>query len=272
MMLPQKGGAGAQGLAVLLASCVLLSACGSAPPRPAEGPRKPGGYYLDDGPEAQPPADLDKVPDAQPRVEPIRAANARPYTAMGRTYTPMTELGPYRATGKASWYGKRYHGKPTASGEIYDMYAMTAAHAILPIPSYARIRNVETGRAVSVRVNDRGPFHPDRVIDLSYTAAYKLGILSNGSAVVEVESIVPGQDAPPSASAWRAGDPHVPPSATQTRLAPPVSQENAGVFVQLGAFSVRENADGFLARLQAELGWLADAIGVYQGGGLFRVR
>jgi rare lipoprotein A len=267
------GDRGARGAgALLLAGCILLSACGSAPPRPAEGPRKPGGYYLDDGPQPNPPADLDRVPDAQARLEPIRAANARPYIAMGRTYTPMTELGPYRATGKASWYGRRYHGKPTASGEIYDMYAMTAAHPILPIPSYARVRNLQSGRAVLVRINDRGPFHPDRVIDLSYTAAYKLGILADGSATVEVESIVPGKDAAPSASGWRTGDVRAPQSAVPAHAVAPLSQEAAGVYVQLGAFSVRGNAEAFAARLQAELGWLAEAIGLYQAGGMFRVR
>ena len=108
----------------------------------------------------------------------------------------MTELGPYRATGLASWYGKRYHGKATASGEIYDMYAMTAAHPTLPIPSYVRVTSLRTGHVVVVRVNDRGPFHSDRLIDLSYVAAYKLGILANGSAMVEVESILPGEAAP----------------------------------------------------------------------------
>jgi rare lipoprotein A len=255
-----------------MAVCILLSACGSAPPRPAEGPRQPGAYYLDDGPQPNPPPDLDRVPDARPRLEPIRAANARPYTAMGRAYTPMGELGPYRATGKASWYGRRYHGKPTASGEIYDMYAMTAAHPILPIPSYARVRNLQTGRAVVVRINDRGPFHSDRVIDLSYTAAHKLGILSNGSALVEVQSVIPGRDDAPSATVWRAGDSQTPPSTAAVGSPPPLSQETAGVYVQLGAFSVRENAEGFAARLQAELGWLAEAIGVYQADGVFRVR
>src|SRR5207344_631281 len=99
-----------------------------------------------------------------------------------------TELGAYRATGLASWYGKRYHGKPTASGEIYNMYAMTAAHPTLPIPSYARIRNPANGREVVVRINDRGPFHSDRIVDLSYTAALKLDLL-RGVAPVELQRI-----------------------------------------------------------------------------------
>src|SRR5262249_13785412 len=118
-------------------------------------------------------------------------ANARPYVAMGVSYRPMTAVEPYKAQGLATWYGRRYHGRPTASGEPYDMYAMTGAHAILPIPSYARVTNLKNGRSVIVRINDRGPFFEGRVIDVSYTAAYKLGILG-GATMVEVESIIPG--------------------------------------------------------------------------------
>ncbi len=105
----------------------------------------------------------------------------------------MARVVPYKARGRASWYGKRYHGQPTASGEPYDMYAMTAAHPTLPIPSYARVTNLRNGKAVIVRINDRGPFRGDRLIDLSYTAAYQLGIVGSGSDLVEVESIVPGE-------------------------------------------------------------------------------
>lgn len=157
--------------------------------------KKKGGYYLDDGPGDNPPADLHLTPDAIPREEPLRAANMRPYAALGRWYTPMTVLEPYRERGVASWYGRRYHGQKTASGEVYDMYGMTAAHTTLPIPSYARVTNVANGKSVVVRVNDRGPFLSDRLIDLSYTAAYKLDVLGGGSARVEVESILPGAEA-----------------------------------------------------------------------------
>jgi rare lipoprotein A len=181
-----------------LAIVALLGACATTGPRDAgtsaASGKRPGGYYLDDGPEANPPANLDAVPDAQPRAEPIRLQNTRPYQALGRTYVPMTSLQRYSETGIASWYGKRYHGQPTASGETYDMYAMTAAHPTLPIPSYARVTLADGSRSVVVRINDRGPFHADRVIDLSYTAAYKLGILAGGSARVRVESILPGDE------------------------------------------------------------------------------
>jgi len=280
-----------------LLALLALAACSSAPTREESPPRKPGGYYLDDGPLANPPKDLDKVPDAQPKVEPIKASTARPYTVMGHTYTPMGQLGPYKAVGIASWYGKRYHGQATASGETYDMFGMTAAHPTLPIPSYVRVTSLKTGRSVVVRVNDRGPFHSDRLIDLSYTAAYKLGILSYGSSLVEVESILPGEmstttaaakpdrSSPPTASAETADKPlaasqrELAPDTLSassaiavTEAAPPLTQEAAGVYVQLGAFSQAENARSFLAHLQAELGWLSDVTGIYRRDGVYRVQ
>jgi rare lipoprotein A len=249
---------------------LVLAACGTAPTRQpgAEAPRKPGGYYLDDGPHADPPADLGQVPDAQPKPEPIRAANARPYTAMGQTYVPMTELREYRAIGLASWYGKRYHGRQTASGEIYDMYAMTAAHPTLPIPSYARVRSLSTDRSVVVRINDRGPFHSDRLIDLSYTAAYKLGILANGSARVEVQSILPGRDLQSAAASRDAPSP----LPASTSPGPPPTEDSARAYIQLGAFSLRENAATLLTRLQVEIGWLGDLAAIYPAGGMYRVQ
>jgi rare lipoprotein A len=129
------------------------------------------------------------VPDAEPRVEPLRSGGAnRPYEVFGRSYTPLLGDAPLSERGLASWYGRKFHGRPTSSGEPYDMYAMTAAHKTMPIPSYARVRNPANGREVIVRINDRGPFHGGRVIDLSYTAALKLGVL-NAVAPVEVERI-----------------------------------------------------------------------------------
>jgi rare lipoprotein A len=163
---------------------MLLAACGSAPQK--------GGYYKDDGPGERVPANL---ADAVPRVEPLHKWANRPYKAMGKEYVPMTRLAPFRQRGLASWYGKRYHGQKTSSGEVYDMYAMSAAHPTLPIPSYARVTNVANGRSVVVRINDRGPFHSARIIDLSYAAAYKLGYVTAGSAQVEVESVIPGRHA-----------------------------------------------------------------------------
>jgi rare lipoprotein A len=170
------GKSGARAGALLLLA--LLAACSSAPRR--------GGFYQDDGPPERVPADLARAPDAQPRIEPFHPYANRPYRALGREYTPMTEDRPYRARGAASWYGRQFHGARTASGELYDMFAMTAAHPTLPIPSYARVTNVANGASVIVRVNDRGPFKDGRVIDLSYAAAVKLGIAAAGTGVVEV--------------------------------------------------------------------------------------
>jgi len=163
-----------------------------------------GAYYLDDGPGANPPVDLASIPDAVPQPEPLLPRATRPYSVFGRQYTPMTQIEPFRQRGIASWYGRRYHGQPTSSGERYDMYAMTAAHPTLPIPSYAKVTNVVNGRSVVVRVNDRGPFLQDRVIDLSYTAAAKLGYIDAGSAEVEVELVTQFDGAAPKLASARA--------------------------------------------------------------------
>lgn len=163
-----------------LALALLLAAC-SAP-----GPRLPPGR---DGPPPAVPPGLDQVPDAEPRIEPLRAGGPnKPYEVLGRWYAPASTDIAWRERGLASWYGAKFHGRPTASGEAYDMFAMTAAHKTLPIPSYARVRNPANGREVVVRINDRGPFVDGRVIDLSYTAALRLGVLG-GAAPVEVVRI-----------------------------------------------------------------------------------
>lgn len=142
-----------------------------------------------DGAPESPPPGLAQRPDAEPRIEALRVGGPnKPYEVLGRRYEPMTQDLPLKQTGGASWYGRKFHGRPTASGEPYDMYAMTAAHKTMPIPSYARVRNPANGREVVVRINDRGPFADGRVIDLSYTAALKLGVLG-GVAPVEVRRI-----------------------------------------------------------------------------------
>lgn len=150
-----------------------------------------GGFYKDDGLPDQVPTGLANLPDAQPRRETLHRFANQPYTALGKTYVPFSSLRPYKAQGIASWYGKKFHGQKTSTGETYNMFAMTAAHTLLAIPSYVRVTNLENGRSVVVRVTDRGPFHADRIIDLSYAAALKLGVLARGSAMVEVESILP---------------------------------------------------------------------------------
>ena len=166
-------------------SALLLISCGSAPQR--------GGYYKDDGPAANPPANLASIPDAVPRSEPLHKYANRPYEVFGKKYVPLASVQPFSQRGTASWYGKKFHGQKTSSGETYDMYKMTAAHPTLPIPSYVRVTNLSNRRSVVVRVNDRGPFHAGRIIDLSYVAAHKLGYIGAGSAQVEIEAVVPAQ-------------------------------------------------------------------------------
>jgi rare lipoprotein A len=242
---------------VLLAS-LGLGACASLPPPQepptteprSEAPRPSparGGYYKDDGPGEKAPANLAEIPDAQPRRESLIAAANRPYAVFGRSYEPLDKLQPFQQTGVASWYGRRFHGQKTSSGEPYDMYAMTAAHPTLPIPSYARVTNLANGRSVVVRINDRGPFHSDRIIDLSYTAAYKLGFASAGSARVQVESVVPGNT---ETAATTAGE---------------------TVYLQVGAFSSRANAEELRNRIAAKLSSLADAVQVLSIGNLWRL-
>ncbi len=190
-----------------------LAGCGGTAPRPADStpsaeptqksaPRsnarkstvvqkRGGAYYKDDGPGDDIPDNLDDLPDAEPRDEPLHRFANRPYVVFGKNYTPKTAVAAFNQKGIGSWYGKKFHGQKTSTGEAYDMFAMTAAHPTLPLPSYARVTNVSNGRSVVVRVNDRGPFHADRVIDLSYAAAYRLGYVDNGSAQVEVVQIIP---------------------------------------------------------------------------------
>jgi rare lipoprotein A len=142
-----------------------------------------------DGPPLSVPPGLAQTPDATPRIDPLRVGGPnKPYEIQGQRHVPLTADVPFSESGAASWYGRKFHGQPTSSGEIYDMFAMTAAHKTMPIPSYARVTNPANGRVVLVRVNDRGPFVPGRVIDLSYTAALKLGVLA-GVAPVQVQRL-----------------------------------------------------------------------------------
>lgn len=226
-----------------------LAGCGSAPPaKEASRAPKGGGYYLDDGPPANPPGDLDAIPDAVPRDEPLHRFANRSYVALGQSFTPQTMRRAFGEEGLASWYGRRFHGKKTASGELYDMYAMTAAHPTLPIPSYARVTALDSGKSVVVRINDRGPFHGGRVIDLSYTAARKLGLLGPGSKRVRVESVDPAADG-------------------HQRVA-----FGEGVYLQVGAFSRADNARQLLDRLTHELGFDASRTRLARDGNLHRVQ
>ncbi len=264
-----------------LAALVVLAGCASAPrPPPAvereakapqsappapPAPRRGGGYYKDDGPGDDPP-DLERVPDAQPRAEPLSRFANNPYVVFGKDYVPERGVRSFRSRGLASWYGRKFHGQRTSSGETYDMYAMTAAHPTLPIPSYARVTSVANGRSVIVRINDRGPFWPGRIIDLSYVAAWKLGYVEQGSTMVEVEAIVPGVDVQVAAAPAAPSAPAEPASPDVT-----VTTEPGGLYVQLAAFSARENAESFRARVALELASLDRPIGIYRKDGLFRL-
>jgi peptidoglycan lytic transglycosylase len=267
-VIPDERGCRVRGALVALAVAFLLAACGS-------GPKRPGGYYKDDGPGASPPPHVESTPDPTPKAEPLHKSANNPYTVFGRQYVPAKSLRPYKERGVASWYGRRFHGQLTSSGERYDMYKMTAAHTTLPIPSYARVTNLKNGRSVIVRINDRGPFHSGRIIDLSYAAAAKLGYVSAGSATVEVEAILPGDTsraAEPVALAAGAPAAVTPEASAPAADSIPASADAKGVFLQLGAFSARDNADALRTRLERELAWLDRAIDVMPIDGLFRVR
>jgi rare lipoprotein A len=218
---PRGCTAGRAPLGVAALVCVaVLAGCASGPPR---GPLSPSPER--DGAEANPPADLARVADAEPRLEPIRSGGPnKPYEVLGRSYAPITQDAPFTERGLASWYGRKFHGRRTASGEVYNMYAMTAAHPTLPIPSYARIRNPANGREVLVRINDRGPFHPGRIVDLSYTAALKLDLLRN-VAKVELQRITFDEIR---TGAWRRGS-----EAEPVQLA---ARDSAPVSVPAAAF------------------------------------
>jgi rare lipoprotein A len=263
---------GVRPLPLLIVAALVLAGCSSAPQRaeqaappvpetktpPSEvkAPPSKGGYYKDDGPGEKPPVGLASIPDAVPRTEPLHRYANRPYQVFGKHYVPISSGQPYRERDKASWYGKKFHGQKTSNGEIYDMYAMSAAHKTLPIPSYARVTNVANGKSVVVRVNDRGPFHSDRIIDLSYAAALKLGYIAAGSALVEVESIAPGESAAPAPA---------PPEESSS----PVAAKNT--YIQVGAFSSRANAEDFRASVSRQLAWLTEGIQVLSIGNLWRL-
>lgn len=274
------------GIGVLAAGCTSMvpterpeAPTRAEPARPSVlPPLRGGGYYKDDGPGANPPPNLHAVPDAVPRPEPLHRFANNPYRVGEVTYTPLTGDVPYFERGLASWYGRRFHGRPTASGEPYDMYAMTAAHRTLPIPSYARVTNLDNGRSVIVRINDRGPFHPDRVIDLSYTAAYKLDLLK-GVGMVEVERLFPDAGDAASSFAAGAGETAAPVLvAAQAGAQPAVSVDTvatvqpAGVYLQLGAFGRPESAEALAQRLTQRYGEALPGVWRPREGGLVRVQ
>jgi len=193
-------------------------------------------FSRDSGPSH--PVDVSHIPDAVPKHEKrTRAGNPNSYVVLGKRYHVLKNSTGFVQRGIASWYGNKFHGHKTSNGEIYDMYAMTAAHKTLPIPCYVQVTNLKNGRQVTVRINDRGPFHENRIIDLSYAAAKKLGITGNGTGLVEIRTIEPGQP------------------TIKTRIAdngPPVqisSTTKPLLYLQLGSFIERNNAESLRAQL-----------------------
>ena len=269
--------------------------------KPAVVQKRGGAYYKDDGPGDDIPAHLDDIPDAQPRIEPLHRFANRPYIVLGKSYIPGTSLKPLRQRGIASWYGKKFHGQKTSIGEPYDMFSMTAAHPTLAIPSYVRVTSVSNGKSVIVRVTDRGPFHSDRIIDLSYAAAHRLGYINNGSAMVEIETIIPdtlfpqnhtqaglpsSTLKPASAKAERdeieilasglseneAQATYASTQATTPIASAQIAAARTDVFLQLGAFSNLDNAENLRLHLSRELDWLTESIQLKTSGGIYRVR
>jgi rare lipoprotein A len=218
-------------------AAVLLGGCGSfAPPQ------------RDSGPTGS--VDLTHVRDAVPRHEPrSKYGNPESYEVLGKRYYVKESSRGYVERGIASWYGRKFHGRRTSSGEPYDMYAMTAAHTSLPLPTYARVTNLRNNKSVVVKINDRGPFHENRIIDLSYAAASKLGIAEQGTGLVEVRAIDPNA---PTGSATVAAAPQF--ARGQAPAGNPSAAAEPRLFLQAGAFVSRENAERLRSRLHDRAG------------------
>jgi len=267
----------------------------SKSPTPTRKPtavlKRGGGFYKDDGPADDIPDGLEDIPDAEPKWEPLHKPATKPYVVLGKEYIPNNALKPYKARGIASWYGKKFHGQKTSIGEPYDMFAMTAAHPTLALPSYVRVTSQQSGKSVIVRITDRGPFHADRVIDLSYTAAYKLGLINGGSGQVEVEAIIPGELAgtayaqvtPPQRITSNTEKDEIEQLAKRMALEEQPVQTPAmvgtssdasaakGIYLQLGAFSSADNAENLKNHLLRELDWLTETMRVNPAGGIHRL-
>ena len=210
----------------LLILCMTISACSTAPEKKYAVPKRS-------------PAELAKIPDAVPRVEPkSELGNMKTYEVFGKRYFVLDNSDGFTEKGIASWYGPDFHGKKTSSGEIYDMYAMTAAHKTLPLPTYLEVKNLENGRKIIVRVNDRGPFHDNRVVDLSYTGAIKLDMIGKGTALVEIRAINP--------RSYRSGG-----APVETRSWPQEKHTPLDFYIQVGVFSDYGNAIRMKNRLLA---------------------
>jgi rare lipoprotein A len=248
---------------LLMALSMLMGACGSehiirepAPP-PIQMP-VPVPLPLPPPPAPPPAAVLNAIADAVPRIEPRSAlGNPVSYEVFGKRYFLLPSAEGFRERGVASWYGPNFHSRPTSSGEPYDMYAMTAAHKTLPIPAYVRVTNLGNGRSIVVRVNDRGPFVGNRIIDLSYTAAYKLDMWRAGTAFVDIEVLTPN------------ALPDLARSVTATQTVPTLA--TPVLYLQIGAFSVADNANALAEKLRRD-GFPAIVLPPGSSSPLYRVR
>jgi rare lipoprotein A len=238
------------GLACLACITICFTACTT------KGPLEPA----DDAPLN--PRDVSGIPNAVPGNEPLsRYGNPASYVVYGKRYHTLSSSKGYKEQGMASWYGTKFHGKRTSSGEPYDLYAMTAAHKTLPLPTYVEVTNLRNDRSVIVKVNDRGPFHDDRLIDLSYTAAVKLGIVGHGTGHVEVAAIDTGTPA------------RATPPLTAPVVPAPVSQQDTVLYLQVGAFSNRENAERLQGKIKAEaVGTVRIVEGPGENGTFYKVQ
>lgn len=307
-------------LMVLAAVSLLVAGCASGPSTsggsragaPSVARPEPARPSDRDGAPSDAPPNLASLPDPVPQVEPIKPGGPnKPYVVLGKAYEPVAADVSWKEKGVASWYGTKFHGRRTASGEMFSMYGLTAAHRTLPIPSYARVRNVANGKETIVRINDRGPFHSSRVMDLSYAAAVKLGIASLGSAPVEIERLTFDEIR---SGAWRRGtvmDPEPEQTASAVPLVPAVGSDQAedpimsvvakgdaasaggaaapspgikdgqaraytpqakGFWVQLAALGKREGVDRLQQKVAAELSALGPMLAVFHEAAYFKLQ
>jgi len=245
---------------VLVVLALALAGCGGSPPRPSHGGKVVGtragsghdGFrddisrpqssrYRDSDDSVPPPIDVSRIPEPVPKIEPRSLyGNKSPYTVLGKTYRVLPSARGYDERGIASFYGAKFHGYKTSSLENYDMYAFSAAHKTLPLPSYARVTNLANGKSVIVRINDRGPFHENRLIDLSYAAAVKIGVWPKGTGLVEVRAIDPTHPDDDTQPAELTGQPAVPSGSA-----------HPAIWLQIGAFADLANADRVASRLRS---------------------
>lgn len=239
---------------------LLLAACRSTPPATGSGTNPNAGRYtLEQDVPLLEPIDLAAVREVIPKVEPRTAAgNKSPYTINGRTYTVLRDEAGYSEIGLASWYGRKFHGHLTANGEQYDMFQLSAAHTRLPIPSYVRVTNLDNGKSIVARVNDRGPFHPGRIVDMSYAGAVLLGYANAGTARVRVEALVPERAAGPAVTAAPVrppvAEPVVDPAVSVDSVVSErqlIEEDRGREFLQIGAFATETSARSLQERLRS---------------------